>query len=268
MTRQSFFAGSWYPNNPTDLRALVTPVDSPAKRACLALLPHAGLYYSGRGIAPFFAELDPSMTHLVILGPSHYEPIHRDQITTAFFDSYHTPLAKLSGFELPGSSHVHAQTLGREHSVEMTLPFIAALAKPPVVAMGLINELTSLQILDELTNSLNQPSLGVIASSDFTHYGRRFGFASKSPRKVKEQDIRVAHLLAAGEIEAAFEFFTQSEHTICGWASALLVANLARRKGFVGEVVSYYTSNEVTNSADDEFVAYATILWRKNEPSL
>lgn len=268
MTRQSFFAGSWYPNNPTDLRALVTPVDSPAKRACLALLPHAGLYYSGRGIAPFFAELDPSMTHLAIIGPSHYEPIYRDQITTAFFDSYHTPLAKLSGFELPGSSHVHAQTLGREHSVEMTLPFIAALPNPPIIATALINEITSLKKLEQLTDVLTQPSLGVIASSDFTHYGRRFGFAGQTPEEVRTRDVHVAHLLAAGEIEAAFEFFTQDEHTICGWASALLVANLARRKNFVGEVVSYYTSNEVTNSADDEFVAYATILWRKNEPTL
>ena len=266
MIRQSAFAGSWYPDDPVILRRLIERSKETKKvpPARFALLPHAGLSYSAMGIAPFFGDFDQSVTRLLIVGPSHYAHVPVDRIITVPFASYETPLGSLEGFALHGAKAAHAPTLQREHSIEMILPFIAELKSPPKVSTALINHFSSLKTLDEASDSLigQDEGLSIIASSDFTHYGPRFGFSALSEKEVKERDVRVAHLLADGKIEEAFSFFTGNHHTICGWASALLAANIAKRKGMNGEGVSYYTSNDVAGRDGGDFVAYATVLWR------
>jgi len=266
MIRQSAFAGSWYPDDPVILRRLVERSKETGKvpSARFALLPHAGLSYSATGIAPFFGDFDRSVTRLLVIGPSHYAHVPVDRVITAPFASYETPLGSLEGFTLHGTKAVHASTLQREHSIEMVLPFVAELESPSKVSTALVNHFSSLKTLDEASDLLTgqDEGLSIIASSDFTHYGPRFGFSSLSEKEAKERDIRTAHLLADGRIEEAFSFFTGNRHTICGWASALLVANIAKRKGMNGEVVGYYTSNDVAGRDGGDFVAYATVLWR------
>ena len=268
MIRQSVFAGSWYPNDPVLLGRLIERAKEPKEGAFtrFAVLPHAGLSYSAPGIAPFFGSFDRSVTRLLVIGPSHYAHVPADRIITAPFDSYETPLGSLEGFSLSGANPAHAPILQREHSIEMVLPFIAGLEHPPKVSAALVNHFSSLKALDEMSDFLleEDEGLSIIASSDFTHYGPRFGFSTLSEQEVKERDIQVARLLADGKIEEAFSFFTTSRHTICGWASAALVANIAKRKGMKGEVAGYYTSNDIAGRDDGDFVAYATILWRQD----
>ncbi|NLZ77346.1 MAG: AmmeMemoRadiSam system protein B [Spirochaetales bacterium] len=266
MVRQSFFAGSWYPADPASLGNLIGGVKESREGATarFAVVPHAGLSYSAIGIAPFFENFDRSVARLLVIGPSHYAHIPADRLVVGPFDSYETPLGSLEGFTLDGAKASDASLLQREHSVEMVLPFIAGLKRPPKVGTALVNHFSSLKALDEMSDFLleEDEGLSIVASSDFTHYGPRFGFSVLSEQEARERDMHVAHLLASGAIEEAFSFFTGNRHTICGWASAALVANIARRKGMKGEVAGYYTSNDVSGRDDGDFVAYATILWR------
>jgi AmmeMemoRadiSam system protein B len=266
MIRRSSFAGSWYPRDPVELRNLVEGFKTVTKTtpSTLAVLPHAGLYYSAAGIAPFFSPVNPSITHLLVVGPSHYTPLAVDQFITASFDSYETPLGVLEGFALGKPNPAHHSILQKEHSIEMVLPFIANTPKPPKVATALINQISSIKVLNELSEQLltKHEDLAIISSSDFTHFGPRFGFSALPAEEVKKRDQKIAELLAMGEINKAFTFFTKEEHTICGWASALLVANIAKQRGMRGEVATYYTSNDIAQGDRDDFVAYASILWR------
>ena len=267
MIRQSVFAGSWYPNDSVLLGRLIERAKEPKEGAFtrFAVLPHAGLSYSAPGIAPFFGSFDRSVTRLLVIAPALCPCAGRSSHHGSL-DSYKTPLDHWRAF--PEWSKLR-RTLQffKEHSIEMVLPFISGLEHPPKVSAALVNHFSSLKALDEMSDFLleEDEGLSIIASSDFTHYGPRFGFSTLSEQEVKERDIQVARLLADGKIEEAFSFFTTSRHTICGWASAALVANIAKRKGMKGEVAGYYTSNDIAGRDDGDFVAYATILWRQDE---
>ena len=105
----------------------------------------------------------------------------------------------------------------------------------------------------------------IIASSDFTHYGSRFGHTPFGSHvnahvvsSVRSEDVRVATLLAHGQIDT----LVRDRNTICGIAGAMIVSMVAKERGLEGYVADYYTSLDVLGGDASDFVAYGTILWR------
>ena len=72
----------------------------------------------------------------------------------------------------------------------------------------------------------------------------------------------VITLLCDGRLDEAFAFCKEKRSTVCGYAVALLVASIAQKVQAQGWVANYYTSLDVASTADANFVAYSTILWR------
>lgn len=289
--RRAWYAGSWYADNETGLRSTiiesieeanrVRSKESPSGPIRFALFPHAGLFYSGRGIAPLVLYAPPKIRRVLILAPSHSAYLPPDTISFGNFSRYDTPLGFLEGFEVEKDSRLNS-VLQKEHAVEMVLPFLAYLQEkqksPIAVAMGLISHLsdqdktTTLvnQIVELLTEEeLERGETLVIASSDFTHYGPRFNYTPYGARvthevalKVKEEDLKVATLLANGELGPLFLKQRTVRGTICGVAGGTIVSGLAKKLGSKGWVSDYYTSLDVINERSNDFVAYGTILWR------
>lgn len=273
--RKARFAGSWYPADERGLGQLVSVALSGAKMEGpfrFAVLPHAGLYYAARGIAPFFTKVSDKTEKLLVIAPSHYEYLPADILATYNFASMETPFGMLDGFDLSFSQHTWQHALEAEHAVEMVLPFIAHLPSVPKVALALLSSLTEVeplanQLIEELgIENLNDGRTCIIASSDFTHYGPRFGYTpyglSGAQQKVAEQDKAMAQWLATGEIPQAKAWADEHRCTICGLAPSLVVAQIAKACGAKGFLAEYYTSEDVLRSTQEEFVAYATILWR------
>ncbi len=284
--RRAKFAGSWYPKNPKGLEDLLGQAFSlvkgqPPSSTC-ALLPHAGLSYSALGMADFFYDLPPQAERLVLLAPSHTTSLNPDQLVGGDFTSYATPLGNVEGFSL---RHVHKgfdQAIEREHAVEMVLPFIAYLNKKrekkiaysPALISKVTNGFALAEICDNLVADIGHDELKsgrtlLVASSDFTHYGRRFGYdpyarleKSAQREKVKEDDLVLARLLAEGKSEEALAFSHDKKLTICGIAPSAIVSEIAKRLHLKGTIASYYNSYDIAPSSDDSFVAYSTILWR------
>lgn len=283
--RHAGFAGSWYPDDAHDLEIFLahalSQVQKPPVPNRFAILPHAGLAYSSRGIAPFFRHIPKQAEKLLILAPSHYANLPCDRFSTGDFAEYQTPLGPIPCFPTELGMKGNERALENEHALEMVLPFLALHNKQGEhrisVSAALISQILSKEAIDALVSQLlielgevdlKEGKTLIIASSDFTHYGRRFGhapYATLAPRlqmeKVKERDLALSFLLAQGEVEKAFDFCTQHESTVCGIAPALIVSALARTLGSVGRVEQYYTSNDIYPSSEDEFVAYSTILW-------
>ena len=291
--RHAGFSGSWYPNDPHSLEIFLSDSLSQAQNEKkkekedasasnrFAILPHAGLSYSSRGIAPFFLHLPIQAEKLLILAPSHYTELPPDLFSGGDFLEYQTPLGSIPCFDFTLGQKGSERALENEHAVEMVLPFLALYNKhaerPVSVSSALISQVRSKEAVDflasQLLSELGETNLRdkktlVIASSDFTHYGRRFGhtpyemFApSLQMKKVQEHDLALSSLLSQGEVEKAFAFCTQNASTVCGIAAALIVSALARKVGAVGRMEQYYTSNDIYPSSEDEFVAYSTILW-------
>lgn len=282
MIRHALYAGSWYPAEAKDLQALVAQsLEEARKRATyqrgpyrFAVLPHAGLFYSKAGIAPFFTASYPDLECILIVGPSHYANLKSDLLASAPLSGCQTPLGLLESFNLGSAQDKYFSAIQSEHALEMVLPYIASMSKPPKVGLALISHFSEPSqihtIADQMLSELGEESLrsgktAVIASSDFTHYGPRFGYTPYqhgAPKKVREDDLALSHLLCEGRVEEAFSFCAAHRSTVCGYAPALVVSELAHRLKCTGWVADYYTSQDISFSEDANFVAYSTILWR------
>ncbi len=265
MKRIARFAGLWYPDDPQELSEIASVSPKGGADYRFSVLPHAGLYYSGELIASFFANLAPDINRIIILAPSHYHCLKPGRLYTADFTESGTPLGTIPTIPLDTPySFVDDQAVADEHAVEMFLPFIAARGGASV-SFGLINQVSTVEEVRMFSSSLLplvDTRTAVIASSDFTHYGRRFGympFGRRAVEKVVQNDINCAHLLANGDIEGIISHY--ADGTVCGMAPAMIVSELARQAGLSGHVDGHSTSLDKGRSDDDDFVSYVTIFW-------
>ncbi|MDY0288532.1 MAG: AmmeMemoRadiSam system protein B [Sphaerochaeta sp.] len=283
--RRAKFAGSWYPQDTHVLENLIeqafSALSGQFSPPTCAVLPHAGISYSALGMAPFFNHLPPQAERLVLLAPSHTTSLNPDRLVGGSFTGYATPLGTLQGFSLPSVNRGFDQAIEREHAVEMAMPFIAYLNKKrekqisfsPALISKVTNGFALSELCDNLVADIGLDELKsgrtlLVASSDFTHYGRRFGYApyarfsaDEQRSKVKEDDLTLAGLLAKGRSGEALAFYGEKKLTVCGIAPSLIVSEIARRLGLAGSIASYYTSSDIDPTGGDSFVAYCTILW-------
>ncbi|MDD4573423.1 MAG: AmmeMemoRadiSam system protein B [Sphaerochaeta sp.] len=283
--RRAKFANSWYPKDTYELENLIeqaiSSLSGQFSPSTCAVLPHAGISYSALGMAPFFQNLPPHTERLVLLGPSHTTSLDPDRLVGGNFTGYATPFGNVDGFPLSSVVRGFDQAIEREHAVEMILPFIAYMNKSrekqisysPALISKVTNGFALSEICDALVSDIGRKSLKsgetvLVASSDFTHYGSRFGYTPYSrlslgaqKEKVREDDLNLSRLLAAGRSEEALAFYNEKKPTVCGIAPAIIVSEIARRLGLVGSIASYYSSYDIAPSSGDSFVAYCTILW-------
>ena len=295
--RRAWYAGTWYAADPSALRRTISQALLEAQEneddtlhsfgpARFAVLPHAGLAYSARGIAHMLLHAPDNLRRVVIIAPSHYAHVGTDRFTTARFTSFDTPIGQLEGFTLFGDTYPRQDemlaALQREHAVEMVLPFLAYLQEERkrgiAITTALISQVTTAQSARQLAvdlldaiglEDLDSGATMVIASSDFTHYGERFGYAPFGVAhgkvvsdKVRVSDLELAAHLADLELGPIFLQQRQQRSTVCGIAAALVLSALAAHVSSKGIVADYYTSQEVLGDRAADFVAYCTILWR------
>jgi AmmeMemoRadiSam system protein B len=288
--RKAWYAGTWYPAEPDGVLSViedaVEQVDDGNERGSFrfAILPHAGLAYSARGLAHLVVGAPKRIDRVLILSPSHNIVLPDNTLSFGQFSGYDTPLGELDSFkvglEAQGPDVTHA--IQREHAVEMVLPFLAYLQRrqesPIQVSMALISHVTdathAARLAEHLMDALGVEELEeghtlVIASSDFTHYGQRFGYApfgvhvdEKVAHKVKSEDVKLATALANTELGPVFLTQRMGRLTVCGIAGACITSALARRLDTCGWVADYYTSLDVLGERASDFVAYCTVLWR------
>lgn len=267
MERKAKFAGFWYPSDIKDLDAIIN-LESNKDGAGLryAVLPHAGLYYSGSLINEFFSRLDKDVEHVLILSPSHYHYLTPGVFTTSLFTFSATPYGSVETkpFDLK-PNEINDRAINDEHAVEMFLPFIKKHGGLSV-SYALISHVRDFGEIDFLAARLFEyldDRTAVVASSDFTHYGKRFSYEPYGPYavgKVVEQDLICAGLLAQGRSEEAFSRYHES--TICGLVPALILSRFASLKKTVGIVGPHCTSLD-KGSKEDDFVSYCDVFWRK-----
>lgn len=292
--RKAWYAGTWYAAEPDSLRETIEHAIDQVKKddsasnqrgaIRFAVLPHAGLAYSARGIAHLVVHAPPTIERVLIISPSHTTVLPENTLSFGRFSGYETPLGTLQSFsttlESEGPDVSHA--IQREHAVEMVLPFLSFLQQkqesPIHVSMALISQVTeaahAMRLAQSIVGALGEEELEtgrtlVLSSSDFTHYGQRFGYApfgvhvdDKVAQKVKKEDLVVANQLSRCELGPIFLSQRMRKTTICGIGGATIVSGLAKYLDTVGWVADYYSSRDVLGSEATDFVAYGTVLWR------
>lgn len=289
------FAARWYPGRPEELRRdlqryLAEAKEYPSKLRG-AILPHAGLSYSGYGMAEAFANIDPDgYRQAIILAPSHYTALAPDLLHVEDFDLHETPLGPIPGnpeFWGPAPSRGAARpitpangSVEMEHALELFFPLLRhTFGEAVLLSLALVPPLSSMDAVERLADLLTEridegagpEQTLLIMSSDFTHYGRRFGFTpfGESPREEVEErvaraDLEVAANAAGCEVKWLQNHFATQETTICGRYPILLGSEVLRRLGARGEVARYYNSNRF-GPADSDYVCYASVLFFSGE---
>jgi len=274
--RKSPIAGTWYPGDKQKLVKQVEDYFSLAQpsavkgRIVVLISPHAGMQYSGQAAACGYKLLrGKKITRVIMLGPSHYAGFRG--IATSAEDFYETPIGRIK-VDRGISDALYKNTLFKgprtaelqEHSLEMQLPFLqVALGEFTLVPL-VVGELSSKEYADaaQAIAPYLDSSTVVVASSDFTHYGFRFGYQpfKDHPREnLKKLDGGAIDKILAKDFKGFLSYVDETGATICGARPIGMVLKLLSPAA-KGTLLSYYTSGDLTGDFDTS-VSYATIVF-------
>lgn len=281
--RPSVLAGTWYPADPRGLQQVIddhlaTTKTEPNDDLVALISPHAGYRFSAQTAAYGYAAVPRQrFTRVIVLAPSHRAAFHGGSIGD--YTGYRTPLGvvsldkkacdKLLTHPLLKSEHrAHVE----EHSIEIQLPFLQTV----------LDEFTLIPILVGRVSDRDLPELAaairpfwdkqtlIVVSSDFTHYGARFGYtpfaarsASELKQRLTELNTEAAGLICDGDTSGFSAYMNRTGDTICGHMPILILLNLLS-DDYQGRVLHHSTSLDVMPSTDSS-VSYISIgFFRSN----
>jgi len=260
-------AGMFYEGSPERLREQVDacfaanpPV--PAKEKFIgAVVPHAGLMYSGHVAAAFYAAADLP-ARFIILCPNHTGAGHHAAINRE--GAWRTPLgdvpidtplvdALMSRTKL---LQVDARAHAREHSLEVQLPFLQRLL-PRFTFVPICLATHRLELTEEIGNAVadvvssEREPVGILASSDLNHY-------EDQQETIRKDNLAISEVLALKPHEL-WRVVDQFDVSMCGFipTTAMLVA--AKRLGAgQARLLKHATSGDI-NGDYRRVVGYASI---------
>lgn len=182
-TRQPAVAGTFYPDDPAELRTAIERLLDAAPEAGgrapkAVIVPHAGYVYSGPVAAHAYRALarDAALIRRVVLiGPAHYVPLDGAALPTV--EAFLTPLGRvpLDGAACdalaawPGvmrSDRAHAE----EHALEVQLPFLQVSLRDFAIVPLIVGEARHQDVADWLDVVWGGAETRIVVSSDLSHY--------------------------------------------------------------------------------------------------
>ncbi len=286
--RPSALAGRWYPATADRLAAQIDELlanaqsRETAEGALVFILPHAGYQYSGAVAAEGYSiirKMDPDI--IVILAPSHH--VHLRGCVLDPVDFYETPLGrvKVDGEAVKALLKKEHFTANREahrneHAIEIHLPFLQRIfadrmGKGTGILPILVGHVPGSHFaatasdLAEVIKSRRRPL--IIVSSDFTHYGPRFGympFRAKSRddflKKQKDYDMGAIDPILKMDRAGFDAYLERTGITVCGREPIRLAMALPLSVAGT-KLLKYNTSCTISGECENS-VSYAAIaLW-------
>jgi len=272
---RSALAGRWYPADASTLsrqiegffeKAEVKPINN----VIAFILPHAGYQFSGQTAASALKTTDEKYKRVIIIGPSHRVPME-EVLTVPRVTHYETPLGqipldvefidkllKYSTFQNVPQVHKY------EHSVQIEVPLLQYAQKDfklvPIVA-GDCSEETIAKAGNILKSLVDEETL-VIASSDFVHYGRNYGyvpFTENIPEQLKQLDMGAYEHIKALDCKGFLEYRRKTGATICGYVPVAILLSMLD-KSVEAKLIKYTTSGELTGDFTSS-VSYLSIAF-------
>ena len=274
--RKSPIAGTWYPGDSEKLKALIDDLLKNAKLPDLkgtpfgVIAPHAGIQWSGQAAAPAFKALQGgNIKRVILIGPSHYS--YFNGIATSGADFYETPLGKVP-VDKKISDKLYEQPLFKgprnaetpEHSLEMELPFLQVVLKDFAIVPLVVGDLSTnnyAKAAEAIKSCIDNMTV-VVVSSDFTHYGSRFGyvpFKDNIKENLKKLDTGAINKIIEKDFDGYLKYLDKTGATICGAKPIGILMHLVPPTSR-GMLLNYYTSGDMLNDYTDT-VSYASIIF-------
>jgi AmmeMemoRadiSam system protein B len=228
-----------------------------------------------------------------VLGPSHYATLHNSCGLSRFLE-FETPFGALKGCvdmaerlsgEAGGSfKYLSADDDEQEHSIEMQLPLLRYyfprkdLAVLPIMVGHFTDSIQRGKAAAALAATLRSArDFVMVISSDFCHYGPRFGYTPDfdghvSSSAIKRMDLEAFECIASSDSAVEkFNAHLQATHnTICGREAILLGLDVLERLNIHGnwQLLEYSQSNEVRAKIDSSVSYLSAGLFVQKEASL
>lgn len=256
-------AGTFYPGDKPALLHLLEHLFGEIKKIeqdCLGVVsPHAGYEFSGRTAARAIASLKDAGT-FVILGPNHHLGPEPKPFAVSLQD-WETPLGKAPinrelaiNLDLEAGEDAHMQ----EHSIEVQLPFLQYRFKAfDFVPISVMNQDYSKGFLGQcrklgkaIAKEIKGKPMGVIASSDFSHY---------LPRKIAlEKDEKAMKHILALDTPGLFKTLDRIDASVCGFGPIAVLMETARALKLKPRKIHHSTSADAIGETN-AVVAYNAI---------
>ncbi|WP_201743661.1 AmmeMemoRadiSam system radical SAM enzyme [Roseiconus nitratireducens] len=263
-------AGQFYPADDSSREALVQELlsdlpDCERRKVFAAMVPHAGLQYSGRVAAEVWRRLEIPQ-RVLIIGPKHTRdgvdwavaPHDRWMLSAATsIDGDVATATELAGclpaMELDSNAH------RREHGIEVQLPWMVRFcpqARLTAIAMqgGSLDQLrAAAEALASWLQSQQDPPL-LVVSSDMNHFA--------ADAENRRRDRMALDALATGDGERLLRVCQQEDISMCGRLPAALTLMTMNALGIqpVAEEIAYATSADAGGDRT-RVVGYAGVIW-------
>jgi AmmeMemoRadiSam system protein B/AmmeMemoRadiSam system protein A len=279
---RSPLAGSWYDADPKQLASeidgyLANVYQAKLSSVCALILPHAGLRWSGQTAAYGIEQIKDHTFHTVIvMGPSHRIAM-QDTASLPSATHYATPLGETSievdlvrTLKKSPYFQVVPSANEEEHSVQVMLPFLQRALGPfrfvPIV-LGQLDVASARAIADTLLRAMDENTL-VVASTDFTHYGPRFGyvpFTGNPSDNLKKLDMGAFRFIEQKDLKGFDTYIQRTGDTICGRSAIEVLLAMLPPEARV-HLLRYDTSGAMTGDFTDS-VSYVSAActgeWKK-----
>jgi len=270
------FGGAWYPEQPSALASLLEDAFERSRERTGPFLfrdglgyivPHAGPQYSGTVAAAVYRSLQRQQPErIVVLAFPHHGGFRGTAVPDV--ETISTPLGEVRIDREFGGFAPVAESRVCDHSFEIQLPFLQTAvphARVTPVYVGRTSAEERRAAAQRLAAAW-QPGVVFLASSDFTHYGRGFGYVpfpadSTVAFHLRELDFDCAE--AAGSLDSSLFLETLEERaaTVCGGDPIALLLDAMRLLGgdeIYQATLDYQTSGELTGDYKHS-VSYAAL---------
>jgi len=275
--RESVLAGTWYPENPKDLRKQLNiflkevPQKTMQDRLVALIVPHAGYRYSGQVAAHAYKLLEAQKFEtVVIVAPSHRARF--SGVSVYDIGGYGTPLGTvpldlelIHTIKSKDSGIRYIQNAHRsEHSLEIQIPFIQKLlpeAKLVPLIMGDQQIQTSVSLAQTLSDSIQGKSVLLVASTDLSHF-HSYEEAKKLDRKIMDR-VRVM------DAEGIYADLAFGLGEACGGGPLMTVLLAAKQlSADHSEVLFAANSGDVTGDRSRVVGYMAAALWASEKEKI
>jgi MEMO1 family protein len=277
-------AGLWYPAERAALENILVSLNVQAEKKFgmdiasdtirALIVPHAGYFYSGVEAAAAYRLIQQdSFDRVIVLGPSHFMPFRG--VALPPYTQYAIPSGRVDIDTSAVHSLLKASSLyqysqeafAREHSIESQLPFIHSVLPHALVVPLLVGDLSvsDINTIATTIRTLITPKTLVVVSSDFTHYGTRFGytpFKDSVLLRVKQLDSSMLYALQQADANAFSTILKQTGATVCGRGPINILLQMMKQNAWGTvhvQLVAYGTSADVSPDMDG-VVTYGSLV--------
>jgi MEMO1 family protein len=282
--RQAIVEGQFYPEDKEELRKFIDKLYSNLDIASLkprdlklAIVPHAGYVFSGKCAAYVYQLLkNKEIDTFIILGTNHSSLGEKIAFSIDDFDNVFGSVSSdmeiiedllITGKKAKLDIGVSEEAHKYEHSIEVQLPFLKTVNSKFMIVPILLRDLSIMEIekFGKMLSNLvkeqekKQKKVFILASSDFTHYGKGYGFMPFTD-KIKENlyalDNKAIDKIVSLDIDGFYGSARQM--TICGFNAITVLMSVAKNLNLKADKLCYYTSGDIMNKWDN-VVGYAAI---------